>query len=183
MVRLTTRFKHLFKHPRFKQECLRSSASLLLMGTLIGCATTPVSPEQGPVSGTETPVATDSSADDPVASGSEPRPSADVATLALLQQSERAARGGELKEALAYAERAVRIDPRSAPLWTHLAALELQNGNAQAATQFANKALSLAANRPDWQRDAWLVIAAARESMGDAEGAESIRRQWQTTRG
>jgi hypothetical protein len=61
--------------------------------------------------------------------------------------------------------------------------LELRNGDADAAIQYANKAISLAPTRPDWQRDAWLVIADARDFLGDSAGAQEIRRRWESQRG
>ena len=106
-----------------------------------------------------------------------------AATLALLQQSERAAANGATSDALAYAERAVRLDPLRADLWTRMAELVLAQGDAPRAIQYANKALSLAGRRTDWHRDAWLVIAAAREQQGDAAAAAEIRSRWQTYRG
>lgn len=111
------------------------------------------------------------------------RPSPDGATLALLNQSERAAEGGSVDEALSYAERAVRIDPRRADLWTHLATLELLNEDPATAIRYARKALALASDRPDWTRDAWLVIADAKEAMGDDAAAADIRKRWRTARG
>jgi hypothetical protein len=84
---------------------------------------------------------------------------------------------------MAYAERAVRIDPHRADLWTRLAMLELLNGDFNAATQYANKALTLAGDRLDWRRDAWLVIADAREAGGDSDGARLIRARWQSFEG
>mgnify|MGYP001825388099 CR=1 FL=1 len=111
------------------------------------------------------------------------RPSPDQATLALLNQSERAAASGEIDEAISYAERAVRIDPRRADLWTGLARLELANEDPSTAIRYAQKALSLAGSRADWQRDAWLVIADAKEALGESAAAEEIRASWQTARG
>ena len=88
----------------------------------------------------------------------------------MLQQSERAAESGEIGTALVYTERAVRLDPRRADLWTRMAELTLADGDPDTAIRYANKALSLARDRVDWQREAWLVIADARESLGDADG-------------
>ncbi len=106
-----------------------------------------------------------------------------TATLALLQQSERAASGGSLAEAIAYLERAIRIEPRRADLWVQLAQLEIANQQPTAAIQYANKALALAGTRTDWQRDAWLVIADAKAAQGDLEDASRIRERWRSYRG
>lgn len=153
----------------------------LLFAALLaaGCATSTPPPGQTPSpaepAGTPTP-----SGEHPPGTAA---PSSDAATLALLEQSERAAKNGALDEALSYAERAVRIEPRRADLWTRLASLELADGNPTTAIQYANKALVLAADRPDWQRDAWLVIADAKDALGQTEEAEAIRRRWRTARG
>jgi predicted Zn-dependent protease len=165
--------------------------AVILCGLVLGgCATTPV-PAGG--TGGELPDSTEpgtttvpeetSQAGEPTTQERMPPPSTDSATLALLQQSERAAASGSIGDALAYAERAVRLEPRRADLWTRLAALELQNGDAGTAIQYANKALTLARDRVDWQRDAWLVIADAKELQGDLDGARAIRSDWQTYRG
>lgn len=105
------------------------------------------------------------------------------ATLALLQQSERAASSGSLAEAIAYLERAIRIEPRRADLWVQLAQLEVANQQPTAAIQYANKALALAGTRTDWQRDAWLVIADAKAAQGEIEDATKIRERWRSYRG
>ena len=155
--------------------------TLLIVSFLAGCATTSMDGEGLPEADADAPPATT----DAAVAYSPPatRHTPEAATLALLNQSERAALGGSLTQALSYAERAVRIDPRSASLWTHLAALELQDGDADAAIQYANKAISLAPTRPDWQRDAWLVIADAHDFLGDTASALQIRRRWQSQRG
>jgi predicted Zn-dependent protease len=120
----------------------------------------------------------------PEASPSTPtRPSPDEATLALLNQSDRAAASGAIDQALAYVERAVRIDPRRADLWTRLAQLELANEDPDTAIRYARKALSLAGSRVDWSRDAWLVIADAKEALGESAEATEIRSRWTTVRG
>lgn len=169
-------------------------AVVVLIGLALGgCATTPVtaegsdtnremaeSTEDGPTPGDSSETST---MGEPTTEKRTPPPSTDSATLALLQQSERAAANGSVGDALAYTERAVRLEPRRADLWTRLAALELQSGDAETAIQYANKALTLARQRVDWQRDAWLVIADAKEFQGDQEGARVIRSRWQTYRG
>lgn len=110
-------------------------------------------------------------------------PASATATLALLQQSERAASGGSLVEAIAYLERAIRIEPKRADLWVQLAQLEVANQQPAAAIQYANKALALAGTRSDWQRDAWLVIADAKAAQGELEDASRIRERWRSYRG
>jgi tetratricopeptide (TPR) repeat protein len=160
---------------------------LLAAGGLGGCATTPAAAPGSGTAGAPPPPASEPAATPPSEPGAPPaagaRPSTDGATLALLQQSDRAVESGSLDEALSYVERAVRIEPRRADLWTRLASLELSAGNPTTAIQYAQKALTLATDRPDWQRDAWLVIADAKEALGEATEAAAIRQRWRTAKG
>ena len=163
---------------------------LLVIGALwalvlAGCATTPAQ-STAPTADTQTPAhagqddsdaATDESAPQALPSKSQ------NATLALVQQSQRAEAAGSLNEAIAYAERAIRINPRAADLWLRLASLELTNEQPESTIQYANKALSLMRSRPDWQRQAWLLIADARSALGEEQEAQAIRDRWQTYRG
>ena len=110
-------------------------------------------------------------------------PDTSNATLALLQQSQRASTSGATNEAISYLERAIRIEPRRADLWLQLAALEVTNQQHRTAIAYANKALTLAGNRVDWQRDAWLIIADAKAAEGDLEAASQIRQRWRSYRG
>lgn len=161
--------------------------ALVVLATLLGvagCATTPVTTSPG--AGTAPPPEAgvpSATGEAPDAASAAPPPSPDTATLALLQQSERAAQSGSLDAAMAYAERAVRLDPHRADLWTRLAELTLADGDPDTAIRYANKALTLARDRVDWQRDAWLIIADAREAQGDNDAARAIRERWQTHRG
>lgn len=157
---------------------------LLLVLALGGCTTTPVG-STGPDATADRPgtPSTEGVDQERTVPQTSPERQTDAATLALLNQSARAADSGDLGSALAYAERAVRLEPQRADLWTRLAGLELESSHPETAIQYARKALSLARERPDWQRDAWLVIARAREMQGDHQAAEEIRERWQTYRG
>ena len=101
----------------------------------------------------------------------------------MLEQSERAVSAGDPDAAVAYVERAIRLNPRSADLWLQLARLQLANEDPEAAVQFAQKAISLAGDRVDWIRDAWLLIADARAAQGDVDSAREIRERWRSYRG
>ena len=87
---------------------LRGPALIGLLLWIGGCATAPApssSPaDSGAVAEPEARAATERSQESPSAT--------DAATLALLEQSERAVQSGSLAQALTYTERAVRIDPR-----------------------------------------------------------------------
>ncbi len=104
-------------------------------------------------------------------------------TLALLQQSQRAVGEGNLDEAIAYVERAIRMNPKDPELWLRLAELQLSADHPSSAVQVAQKAIALSGSGTEVQRKAWLVVADARERQGDAEEAARIRTQWRTYRG
>ena len=170
------------------------AACVLLLVISSGCATSQPQPRSAPPSVSTASTSTTTGTSTPQSGSPQqtvpappvqpaPTPDASAATLALLQQSERAASNGSLTEAIAYAERAVRINPRQADLWTRLASLELQNQHPQTAIQYATKAVSLANGRPDWQRDAWLLIASAKDSLGEHDEAREIRERWRSARG
>jgi tetratricopeptide (TPR) repeat protein len=158
------------------------------LATLIvaaGCATSSVLPPVVDTNGIEdAEPAPQQEVPIPPASTPEARqPDTAGATLALLEQSERAASAGDADAAVAYVERAIRLSPRSADLWLQLARLQLANEDPEAAVQFANKAISLAGDRVDWVREAWLLIADARAAQGDGDGAREIRERWRGYRG
>lgn len=163
---------------------------ILLLGALLsGCSSSPVAPAAGSgiptdAGRSETPQSTsDTSSAAAPAVPTAPKPDTHSATLALLQQSQQAEGTGSLNEAIAYTERAIRISPRQADLWNRLASLELANGQPASAIQYANKALTLAGTRSDWQRQAWLIIADAKDAQGNHAEAADIRERWQTYRG
>ena len=103
--------------------------------------------------------------------------------LALLEESERALDAGDLALSISVLERALRIEPRRADLWTALARAHLRDDAPERAVQFAERALGLAGNRVDWQRDAWLVIADAYSQLGREDEGRRIRRDWRTYEG
>jgi tetratricopeptide (TPR) repeat protein len=111
------------------------------------------------------------------------RPDADGPTLALLQQSERSADSGDIEQAIAYVERAIRLDSRDVDLWLRLARLQLRAERPAAAEQIAQRAIALARDQHDRERQGWLLVADAREAQGDREGAARIRDRWMTYRG
>lgn len=104
-------------------------------------------------------------------------------TLALLEQSETARSQGNLKEAVTHVERAIRINPRRADLWVQLAQLQLALEAPAIAEGYARKAIALAGSRVDWKRDAWLVIADAKQAQGLTGEADAIRQRWRSAQG
>ena len=113
---------------------------------------------------------------------SAPRSDTSVATLALLRDSAAARDRGDTAAALAYVERAIRLEPRRADLWIELAKLQLPD-KPVAAERYAKKALSLAKEGAVAQRDAWLVIADAKQARGDEAAANAIRDRYRTFKG
>ena len=103
-----------------------------------------------------------------------------VIAEALLDEARILEDAGSPNEAAATIEQAIRIEPRRGELWLQLAVLRLRTGQAGMAEQSARKALLfLQAGSPE-ERQAWLVIADAREAQGDPESAEGLRNRWNT---
>ena len=150
---------------------------------LSACTNTP--PLLPPVfeSGSTADGSNDPAQDVPVAPAPVETETTQTATLALLNHSARAQNSGDHVQAVAYVERAIRLNPRQADLWLRLAELHLAQQAPEAAIQYANKSISLAGERIDWVRDAWLLIADAREAQGDQTAADEIRAKWRTYRG
>ncbi len=71
------------------------------------------------------------------------------AVLALLSEATAQESGGDLEVAAAKLERALRIEPRNAVLWHHLAAIRLRQGKTQLAMSLAQKSNSFAARDAD----------------------------------
>jgi tetratricopeptide (TPR) repeat protein len=105
-----------------------------------------------------------------------PRSDASAPTLALVLQSERSARDGDLESAIAYVERAIRLNSRDASLWLRLARLQLDANRPASAEQIAQRAIALAGNVADQQRRGWLLVAEAREAQGDDDAAAAFAR-------
>ena len=99
-------------------------------------------------------------------------------TRALVDEARDHAAAGSPNEAVATIEQAIRIEPRRGELWLQLAALHLRNGQAAMAEQSARKGLLFLAAGSAEERQAWLVIADARDAQGDPETAEGIRSLW-----
>ena len=99
------------------------------------------------------------------------------AVVALLDRAEAQANTGDLDAAAVTLERAIRIDPRNAILWHHLATVRLAEGEAVEAEQLAAKSNSLAAGNHLLQVRNWQLIAQARNHRGDAPGARAAEQR------
>lgn len=154
------------------------AVALLLVVFLAACAvpeTRAPAPEQPPAAEVPEPDSI------PHEETREPEPAAEPeatpsAALALAEQAEGSRNEGNLERAAQQLERALRIAPRDASLWHQMARIRLEQGNYPQADRLAGRSLQL-----DGERDRslalenWRVIEAAREAMGDAEGAREAR--------
>jgi len=93
------------------------------------------------------------------------------AVLALLDDAGRYANDGELEQAAAALERALRIDPRNAGIWHDLGEIQFHQGDYAQAEAKAMRSNALAASNTDLQRRNWQLIAKARRARGDTAGA------------
>ena len=130
--------------------------ALVLLLMLSGCATTtPMTPSSGPAS--PAPVeepASDVSAGESAAAEvqmEELRPSPGI-SVALREESARAAADGNPERAMALLERAIRIEPRRADLWLDLAELHLSSGDPEQAELHARRARAMAPMDPEVDR-------------------------------
>ena len=80
----------------------------------------------------------------------------------LLRQSEQAAEQQDWVLAESYLQRALRISPKNALLWSRMAEAKLQQGKYKQAVQFASKSNAISSDRGLQQRNAE-IIAAARQ--------------------
>ncbi len=104
----------------------------------------------------------------------------------LLKQGEQLRSDGDYAGAANAFERGIRMAPRSASLYLALAKTRLAMGDAHNAQQMAQRALSLLPAQPKGaertaKAEAWMLIAEARDALGDNTGAEMARKNAQQT--
>lgn len=93
-----------------------------------------------------------------------------TAVVALLDRADQKAQAGNIADAAAIIERAVRIDPRNGELWHRLAKFRLQQNRSLQAVHLALKSNSLV--KDDKTKAAnWRVIYQARQQSGDVDGS------------
>ena len=107
---------------------------------------------------------------------SRPKVSSGGAVVALLGQADSYRRAGDTGNEAATVERALRIEPKNARLWSRLAAIRLDQGQPQQAEQLALKSNSLAAGDRRLQSRNWQLVARARWSLNDSRGAQAAGR-------
>ena len=113
----------------------------------------------------------DGEARQPITIPSRPKVSSGGAVVALLGQADEYRRSGDTGNEAATIERALRIEPKNARLWSRLAAVRLEQGQPQQAEQLALKSNSLAAGDRTLQARNWRLVARARWSRNDSRGA------------
>lgn len=151
----------------------------LLAILLTACAQVAYRPEQQPAPApTIEPMPVPSKPIAPMPKPAPVKPRADVplkatppAVAVLMQEAESSRAAGQLDNATASLERAIRIQPRNAQLWQQLASVRLQQGQPSMAEDLAKKSNVLAKGNRAMTQKNWSLIAEARRLKGDAEGA------------
>lgn len=103
--------------------------------------------------------------------GAAPSTPAPPAVLALMNAAQASLASGELDNAAASLERAIRLQPRNPQLWHTLAEVRLKQQQPGLAEDLAKKSNLHAQGRTALIRANWAIIAEARRQKGDAEGA------------
>ncbi len=104
-----------------------------------------------------------------------PPPSQNSAVVSLLEQAQSLSAAGQLDQAGASLERALRIEPRNPLLWQRLAAVRIDQQQYLQAENLAKKSNALAQGYHNLRRENWLLIARARSLNGDDEGSREAR--------
>lgn len=101
----------------------------------------------------------------------------------LLAQSETLRQNGQLPQAVALMERAIRLEPSRGDLWVQLGRLRFEEGELARAEQYARKGIALTRVAEPARRLGWLLLADVSDARGDAAGARQIRARWLNDRG
>lgn len=99
------------------------------------------------------------------------------ALLALLDRAAEFEAAGELDDAAAVLERALRLAPEEPELWHRLAVVRLAEGDWGAAEAMALRSLDRDQTGA-WRRANWRLISEARRRAGDGEGAREAEARW-----
>ena len=97
------------------------------------------------------------------------------AVLALIDNAEQEKNSGNTELAAATIERAIRMEPKNALLWSRLAEIQLIQKNWQQAYVLAYKSNSLAQGDRKLQGQNWQIIEQAKLAQGDSVSAEQAR--------
>ena len=155
----------------------------LCCGTLAGCTGTayiPPSTESAGEPASEPEINTDPEGVKTESDVVEPPANAarNNAAGTLLAQSETLRQSGQLPQAVALVERAIRLEPRRGDLWVQLGRLRFESGELARAEQYARKGIALTRSVEPARRLGWLLLADVSEAQGDAPGAQQIRSRW-----
>lgn len=136
-------------------------------------AAVPVAPELSPADAPDVRLRmnADTRKSAPAAPVAAPTPAPPPAVLALLQEASADLAGGNLDNAAAALERAIRIQPRSGLLWQKLAEVRLRQQQPGLAEDLAKKSNVLGKGDAALVRKNWAIIADARRKQGDVAGA------------
>ncbi|NCU01524.1 tetratricopeptide repeat protein [Candidatus Macondimonas diazotrophica] len=93
----------------------------------------------------------------------------------LLTQAEAQRERGDLNAATATVERALRLAPAHPQPWLALADIQLTQQRPAEAEAMARRALSLGGATRTVRRQAWTLIARARQMRGDSQGARDAQ--------
>lgn len=102
-------------------------------------------------------------------------PESEPAVVALVSSAQQQEGTGQLSQAAASLERALRISPRDPLIWHRLAKIQLKQHRPQQAIQLANRSNSLAGKGHSLRGKNWLLIADAYEELGDQRSADAAR--------
>lgn len=108
---------------------------------------------------------------EPLASG----PAMSPVAKKLLISSETQSSIGDWDSAANSLERALRLEPRNALLWSRLAGIRYQQKDWQQAIQLAAKSNTLVNNNTDLRRQNWNMMASAYDAQGDQSSAQKYR--------
>jgi Flp pilus assembly protein TadD len=133
----------------------------VLAAFLAGCATPPGPPDIPPEKPEPPPVAP-----------APPPPKENIAVAGLMETARADAASGNLANAAASLERALRIEPRNPRLWHELARVRLKQGQFAQAENVAARSNSWAGEDRALRAENWRLIAESRKARGDSEGAQ-----------
>ena len=155
----------------------KSFISLCCAVGITSCATTPsTTPVPVEDAGSQAPI-------ERVTTKPSTVPQSSSAAHTLLAQANASAANSEHQTAIVYLERAIRLEPRNASLWTTLAQQYLATNNTAKATQYVRKAIALAGADLGLSREAWLTLADIKEEEGAVYEAQSIRQKYASLSG
>jgi Flp pilus assembly protein TadD len=97
---------------------------------------------------------------------------ANPAVKDLWDQAEAARKAGDFDTAELQLERALRIAPEDAVMWSRLAEVHLSKGNSNQAENLAAKSNAMTMSNSTLNYRNWLIIARARSMRGDDIGAQ-----------